>query len=179
MGRDKATIAVDASGATLAQRLATALGTVADPVVEVGDGATELRAVREAPPGSGPLAAIGAGWAALDPAPEAVLVVACDMPNVDEQFLRWLADHAADGSVVPVAGRHPQPLCARWTASAMATIPDLLASGERSLRSLLAQDDVTLAPEVEWRRVGGAGALADIDTPADLRRLLPDAPAAP
>ena len=55
MGTDKALIEVD--GQRLVDRAAAVLGAVADPVIEVGPGWSELPAVREDPPGSGPLAA--------------------------------------------------------------------------------------------------------------------------
>jgi molybdopterin-guanine dinucleotide biosynthesis protein A len=181
MGRDKATIVIDAAGTTLAVRAAASLAAVTEPVVEVGDGASGQTAVREDPPGEGPLAAIAAGWASLtgsaEEKPDAAIVLACDMPNADERILRWLADHEAEGSVVPVVGRHPQPLCARWSAAALDGLVDRLAAGERSLRGLVEADDVTLVAETEWRRAGHGAALGDVDTPADLRRLVPDAPA--
>src|ERR1700736_1061525 len=63
MGRDKATLPVN--GTPLAERTATLLAQVADPVVEVGPGWTGLVAVREEPAGQGPLAAMAAGWAYL------------------------------------------------------------------------------------------------------------------
>ncbi len=191
MGRDKATIVLDADGTTMAARAAAALVSVAEPSVEVGDGASELPSVREDPPGEGPLAAIAAGWAQIRQmgetapagddgegnagAPDAALVLACDMPNVGEDLLRWLADHEAEGSVVPVVGRHPQPLCARWAATDLDGVAERLARGERSLRALV-EAGVTLVPETEWRRAAHGSALADVDTPADLRRLVPDAP---
>src|SRR5438132_14472 len=63
MGTDKALIEVD--GQRLAERAAAVLAAVADPVVEVGPGWSPLPAVREDPPGSGPLAAVSTGAAAL------------------------------------------------------------------------------------------------------------------
>ncbi|MHB8664523.1 MAG: molybdenum cofactor guanylyltransferase [Acidimicrobiales bacterium] len=167
MGRDKALIPLD--GATMAARAASVLRAVAAPVVEVGGGATDLPHVREQPSGSGPLAAIGAGAAAIG-RDLPVIVLACDMPNVGADLLRWLADHPASGSVVPVF-REPQPLCARWSIDALASIPSLLASGERSMRRLLEHPDVTLIPPTEWEMISGLEALDDVDTPAELERL--------
>jgi molybdopterin-guanine dinucleotide biosynthesis protein A len=60
MATDKANIVW--RGETLAARAARVLGAACDPVIEVGSGATGLRCVREDPPGSGPLAALLAGW---------------------------------------------------------------------------------------------------------------------
>ena len=167
MGSDKASLVV--SGEPLAERAARVLGAATDPVVEVGAGTTTLRAVREHPPGGGPLAAIGAGADALATGGPAV-VLACDMPFVTSALIEWLVEHPAPGSVVPVSGQ-AQPLCARWSAAALASIPALLDRGERSLRALLIFADVTLVGEEEWRSVAATRAFADVDTPADLDRL--------
>ncbi|MGH2660413.1 MAG: molybdenum cofactor guanylyltransferase, partial [Actinomycetota bacterium] len=92
MGTDKARLMVD--GCSLAERAAEALAVVCDPVLEVGPGHTALPAVREDPPGSGPLAALGAGWAALSAAGHRgpVVVLAVDMPYVTPDLLRLLAE---------------------------------------------------------------------------------------
>jgi molybdopterin-guanine dinucleotide biosynthesis protein A len=167
MGRDKASIVLD--GATLAERAGQVLAAATTDAVEVGPGRSSLPAVREVPPGDGPLAAIAAGAAALGGDGPAI-VLACDMPLVTVALLRWLADHPAPGSVIPISGE-PQPLCARWSAAALASIPSSLALGHRSLRTLLAFADVTLAAEGEWQRVAPASALDDVDSPADIEGL--------
>ena len=104
MGRDKATMVV--RGEQLATRTARVLSAVCDPVVEVGRGVTELKCVREYPPGSGPLAALVAGADEL--AVDEVLLLACDYPFIDEPVLRLLADWRA------WADRHPR--CRRPSA---------------------------------------------------------------
>src|SRR5918996_3934052 len=80
MGEDKALIEV--GGRRLVDHAAALLTAVADPVIEVGPGWSDLPAVREDPAGSGPLAALGAGAAALRAAGHdgPVLVLAVDMP---------------------------------------------------------------------------------------------------
>src|SRR5438105_8578446 len=177
MGRDKALLEVD--GQRLVDRAAALLAAVADPVVEVGPGWSGLPAIREEPPGSGPLAALGAGAAALRTAGHEgpVLVLAVDMPRVSVELLRLLARRAGPGTAVPRADGHPQPLCARYGPAALATVDGLLAAGERSLRALLAAleprpDGATpgepdgregvgwVGPE-EWEPGAGPDALAD------------------
>src|SRR5918912_556717 len=88
MGTDKALIEV--GGQRLVDRAADVLSAVADPVVEVGPGWSHLPAVREDPPGSGPLAALAAGAAALRAAGHdgPVLVLAVDMHRVPAELLR-------------------------------------------------------------------------------------------
>jgi molybdopterin-guanine dinucleotide biosynthesis protein A len=164
LGRDKATLVLSPGGPMLAVRAAEALSSVATSVVEAGPSVTDLPCVREEPPGSGPLAAIGAAAEALGGGP--LLVLACDMPFVDGEILQWLVDYPGDGSIVPVAGR-PQPLCARWSRAALSRIPELRAQGEASMRGLVTGPDVTLADGSVW----GEQAFADVDTIEDLDRV--------
>src|SRR5919206_1287305 len=112
MGTDKALIEVD--GRRLVDRAAAVLAAVADPVIEVGPGWSGLPAVREDPPGSGPLAALGAGAAALRAHGHdgCTLVLAVDMPWVTVELLRLLAERPGPMTAVPRAGGHPQPMCA-------------------------------------------------------------------
>jgi molybdopterin-guanine dinucleotide biosynthesis protein A len=176
MGTDKALIEVD--GRRLVDRAAAILGAVADPVVEVGPGWSRLPAVREHPPGSGPLAALGAGAAALRGAGHdgPVLVLAVDMPRVSVELLRFLAGRAGPETAVPRADGHPQPMCARYGADVLAAVDERLAAGGRSLRDLLesmaAEGVVGWVEREEWEPVGGPEAFSDVDTPDDLRRLL-------
>lgn len=173
MGRDKAGLVV--GGRRLADRAATVLRLVCDPVIEVGPGHTGLPHVREDPAGAGPLAALWAGWeelrrAGLD-AP--VLVLAVDMPRVHAPLLRLLAERPGPATAVPVAGGVPQPLCARYGADALDAAGRLLAAGERSFRALLESVDVGWIEKEEWQRAGGPDTFTDVDTPDDVARLFP------
>jgi molybdopterin-guanine dinucleotide biosynthesis protein A len=171
MGTDKALVEV--GGRRLAERAASVLAEVCAPVLEVGPGLWRLRAVREDPPGQGPLAALGAGAAELSRLGYAgpVLLLAVDMPFVGADLLRLLAARPGPPTAVPVADGQPQPLCARYGPEALAEVPRLLAAGERSLRALLAAVEVSWVERGEWEPVGGPGAFADLDTPEDLARL--------
>jgi molybdopterin-guanine dinucleotide biosynthesis protein A len=175
LGTDKATLVID--GTTLARRTAATLHALGLVAVEVGPGHTDLPAVREDPPGGGPLAGLVAGHDALrdalDGPPDAVLLVACDLPNVAPALAALLAAPPAD-LVVPVdAGGRGQYVCARYGADLLARAADLVAAGERSLRALAA----TVPPDrvIELGDVP-PDALADIDTPADARRWGAEAP---
>jgi molybdopterin-guanine dinucleotide biosynthesis protein A len=176
MGTDKALIEV--GGQRFVDRAAAALSAVADPVVEVGPGWSQLPAVREDPPGSGPLAALAAGAAALRAAGHdgPVLVLAVDMPRVGAELLRFLAGRAGPpDTAIPRADGHPQPMCARYGPDVLAAVDDRLAAGGRSLRDLLetlaAEGAVAWVEREEWEPVAGPEAFSDVDTPEDLRRL--------
>lgn len=175
MGSDKALL--ELGGHRLVDRAAAVLGAVAAPVIEVGPGwASGLASVREDPPGSGPLTALWAGVEALRSEPSAVLVLAVDMPSVSAALLRMLADRPGSPTVVPRSGGHPQPLCARYGADALAIIPGLLSAGQRSLRSLLTAVErqpggIDWVEQDEWKPVAGADAFCDLDTPDEVRRL--------
>jgi molybdenum cofactor guanylyltransferase len=175
MGRDKTELVVD--GERLADRAGRVLAEVAEPALEVGPGRTELEAVLEEPAGTGPLAALAAGSAALRERGRTgpVLVLAVDMPAVGPPLLRFLAGFPGDGSVVPFVGGRAQPLCARYSPGAMGIAERLVAGGERSMRALLREaGDVQWAGPRMWGGVADEQAFLDLDTPEDLQRLRAD-----
>jgi molybdopterin-guanine dinucleotide biosynthesis protein A len=163
MGVDKATLVI--RGEPLAIHAATVLAAVCDPVIEVGAGATGLRCVREEPPGEGPLAALLAGADALTTEVPIVLL-ACDLPFIDETVVRMLAEHPGKGSVVPTVAGRKQYACSRWSPAAIASARVEFARGERAMRALLAAGDAAFVAADQHAR-----ALADVDSPADLARL--------
>jgi molybdopterin-guanine dinucleotide biosynthesis protein A len=146
---------------------------VCDPVLEVGSGASRLAAVREDPPGAGPLAALAAGALELRARGQMgpVFVLAVDLPFIEPVVLSWLIEHPARGTVVPRVAGAAQSLCARYSADALVVAEQLVAEGERSVRALLAAVPVTYLDEDAWGAVCDAQAFADVDTPEDLARL--------
>jgi molybdenum cofactor guanylyltransferase len=171
LGVDKATLVVD--GTTLAARGARVLHEVCDLVVEVGPGASGLPAVREEPPGAGPLAAILAGGDELTRrgAHGPVIVLAVDLPRVSSALLTLLRDWPGAPTVVPVVDDRLQLACARYGADAFLAAGSLLAGGVSSLRGLLDVVDHDLMRETVWGEVATADVLADVDSPADAARL--------
>lgn len=175
LGVDKASLLFE--GETLADRATRYLTKRCDRVVEVGPGITRLRSVRESPPGSGPLAGLAAGVAALgsDAPVGSVVLLACDLPYVEDVLdaLVTVADMPS-GAVIPVDsdGRR-QYVCARYGPDALIRTATLVAGGERSLRAMVG----LLAPETVVDLAGFApGTFADVDVPADARRLGIDLP---
>ncbi|HEV2310222.1 MAG TPA: NTP transferase domain-containing protein, partial [Acidimicrobiia bacterium] len=109
-------------GERLADRGARLLGDVCETALEVGAGVSPLPAVREDPPGAGPLAAVATGATALHARRFAgpVLVLAVDLPFVDAGLLRWLAG-APGGTLVPRIAGVAQSLCARYASDDLAS----------------------------------------------------------
>lgn len=173
MGRDKASLVLG-DGRTCARTVADRLVQVADPVLEVGRGASGLPTVADDLPAAGPLAALASGWAALARAGHAgpVLVLACDLPAVTVPLLRLLARAPGDGTVVPVVDGRAQPLCARFGAAALDRCRGLVDGGHRSMRALLDATSVTWLGQEAWSEVADAGCFDDVDTPDDLARWL-------
>jgi molybdopterin-guanine dinucleotide biosynthesis protein A len=171
MGRDKATLRI--GGQSLAERVAGCLSQVVAPVLEVGPGRTALPVAPEDRPGAGPLSALVAGWHALmaEDHHGPVVVVACDLPRVTGPLLRFIALHPGVGSAVPVVDGRPQPLCARFSASALAHGAEMVGTGRRSLGALLEHPDVRWLEPSQWSRVADGADFVDADTPDDLARL--------
>lgn len=171
MGVDKATLLLD--GETLAERGGRRLTAVCAPVLEMGDGWSGLPFLRESPPGSGPLAALAAAGVALrdrghhGPA----LLLAVDLPSVDEALLRWLRDRPGEPTAVPRVDGHLQPVCARYGADALVAAESLVIGGLRALRDLFDVVEHDVIDPREWQTVAGDETFVDLDTPVDATRF--------
>ena len=171
MGRDKAILEV-AGRSALAVVAADALRHAgAAPVVAVGgDGsalaALGLEVVPDDHPGEGPLGGILTALRATRAA--VVVVLACDMPDIDAgtvgALVAGLAATPEADVALAVAGGRIQPLTGAYRQRAGAALAEAFEAGERSVRAALRR--LTVA-EVTGLR---ADALRDVDRPADLRR---------
>lgn len=119
LGRDKALAEIE--GQPLALRLAGVLRAAAGSVTLVGSpekyGHLGLRIIPDTRENFGPLAGLQA--ALEDSSSGWNLVLACDMPHVTGDFLRFLSRKAQDSKAdillpVDVSGR-PEPLCAAYS----------------------------------------------------------------
>jgi molybdenum cofactor guanylyltransferase len=176
LGVDKATLVLD--GETLALRAARRLGAICTPVVEIGDGVSGLPALRESPPGSGPLAALAAAgvWLGERGDDTAALLLAVDLPHVEEPFLRWLRDRPGAPTVVLRIDGRLQPVCARYGPDALVAAGSLIAGGVRALHELFDVVEHDVVEEDEWCDVASRETFLDVDTPADAQRLGIDLP---
>lgn len=139
-------------------------------IVVVGPHRPELAAriqqVREVPPGSGPVAAIGTGLSALGPEPSPwIVVLAADMPFLTADTVRELLRRAAESTTDAVfaidgSGR-PQYLVGVWRRTA-------LAAALAGLDSLVNQPMKAIVPtETTSVELPGTG---DCDTEEEVRR---------
>jgi molybdenum cofactor guanylyltransferase len=171
LGVDKASLVLD--GETLAARAGRCLTAVCEPVLEVGTGASGLPAIREDPPGAGPLAAMAAAGVLLRTHGHhgAALLLAVDLPRVDRSLLQFLRDLPGEPTAVPVADGRLQLVCARYGGDALLAAESLVVAGIRSLHELLDVVEYAEVGVAEWGRVTGPNAFADVDTPEDADRL--------
>ncbi len=119
--------------------------------------------VSERSPGQGPLGGLemALGWTSHD----RCIVVACDLPFLNPDLLRWMAAQAfTEDALVPmVSGTdpggsstpnpRPQPLHAIYRRSCLGAVQQLRSSGERRLGRLLELIDVRYLGDEEIRRI--------------------------
>jgi len=168
MGSTKALIDID--GRLMADRVldaARALG--ADPVVVLGGDPVELSAlsapiVPDRYPGEGPVAGVLAALRHFEGIADRILVLPCDLAEVDESTLYPLVEaEAGDGfsQVWVAAADRLEPMCAIWSIRSASRIQELFDAGERALHSVIGE-----LPHVAVT-VNAAG-LININTPDQL-----------
>ena len=94
------------------------------------------------------------------------LVVACDLPNIDDETVRFLLDHRSDKNpFTAYRSSHddlPEPLCAVYRVGSDAIVREFVASGITCPRKMLIRSDTRLLTQPHPR------ALDNINTPEDL-----------
>ena len=96
----------------------------------------ELRKVTDTFPGKGPLGGIYTGLVTSDSLYN--LVVACDMPFLNQALLRYMIQLATNFDlVVPRVGNLVEPLHAVYSKSCLAPIKDMIKQDELSVTKLL------------------------------------------
>lgn len=146
MGSTKALIEID--GRRMADRVLDAARSVgADPVVVLGGDRTEL-AVLSAPvvpdryPGEGPVAGVLGALQHFEGIAERVLVLPCDLADLQAATLLPLVEaEAGDGfsKVWVAANDRLEPMCAIWSVDATARVQELFDAGERALHVVIGE----------------------------------------
>jgi molybdopterin-guanine dinucleotide biosynthesis protein A len=115
--------------------------------------------------GAGPIAGIAAAQAAHPDC--AWLVLACDLPFVDDAAIGHLVGHRDGRAVVAYASSHdglPEPLCAIYEPASRAGVLAALASGRNCPRKFIVGTGVALLRQPD------PAALDNVNTPEELQR---------
>jgi len=106
-------------------------------------------------PGEGPLGGILTVLAAVQSTQEWALVVSCDMPFLQAEFLSFLCGRARTSGaevVVPESGNGLEPLCAVWNAAALPTMQAAFDSGVRKVTEAMKRLSMEVLDESVWKR---------------------------
>lgn len=169
LGRDKAREVV--GGIPLLERVLDAVSGVVDRVLVVGPWAPAgVPRSEESPKHQGPLRAFAHAAQLVEA--EHVLLVGCDHPFLQPALLGHLVASCREADVVAIEGEEgPETLLAVYSTALAPLAERLLASGSRSLRSLLDEVDVDYIGEDEWRSYDREGlSLIDVDDEVALER---------
>ena len=155
LGSDKATEKIDAQ--TLIQHSVKSLLGFGDEIIVVtAPGKTELglgdfpqvRVVEDSATGKGPIMGIYTGLSASNS--ELNLVVACDMPFLNLDLIKFMVSQAnACDAVIPRLGGLMEPLHAIYSRSAKNSALELIDSGSFSLSQLIKRILVRFVDEGE------------------------------
>ncbi len=178
-GFDKQTIRI--GGKLIAEWIACELLRVLDDVTLVTsqpdlyrDSDTRIRVVEDIYPNMGPLGGIHAGLMSCEH--EIAFVTACDMPNIDLSYLRFLKREAArskngfDAMAVRLDNGMFEPLQALYPKRAVPQIEQMLSCGERKTADLLQRLNTRYLSEEDLIPFGGKETLFfNMNTPEEIR----------
>ena len=174
MGGPKALLRLAGNGPTMIERVVAAVSEIAEEVILVG-GATwsipESLVYLPRVPDAGNGAADGVVAALQASSHPLCIVVACDMPFLDPELLRRMAEAACDQvcgvMLADECGLHP--LHAVYRTKDLGRIEEIIASGERTL-STIAENlgMVRFVPDGDDGAVRGAWSAFNVNTPEDL-----------
>jgi molybdopterin-guanine dinucleotide biosynthesis protein A len=177
LGRDKALETVDSQ--SLLQRVLSQLIVFDSEIIIVTarDGPlprfadnTECRVIADAYPGSGALVGLASGLAASKA--DYNLVVACDMPFLNRELIRYMLGLGGGFDLVlPRLGGLVEPLHAVYAKSCLAHVERLLEQGERRINALFEQVKVRYVEADEIDRFDPRRlSFFNVNTRADLEK---------
>jgi len=173
MGRDKALLPL--LGRTLLERAVAALREAGGAPLVLGPrregiGFDRVRFIDETAEGGdriGPLGALRHGLRACETT--VAVALACDLPLVPPEFLRFLAAEAANhAAVVPRARGELQVLAAAYTTSCLEAIERRVDSGRFSVHGFLDEVKARFVQADELAPFGGEEIFLNVNTPEDL-----------
>lgn len=159
--------------ARTAKLLSNAVSTVkiVSPIPKLNEAAYET--IPDGWPGEGPLGGILTALhdAQRSDATNWCLVVSCDMPFLNAEWLRFLAERASQSgaeAVVPKSAQGWEPLCACWRVSAAEIVLPNFEAGTRKVTEALNALRVEVLDEKDWKRFDTGGRLFwNMNTVAD------------
>jgi len=124
--------------------------------------------IEDALPDRGPLSGLET---ALHHAAEPVLALACDMPRLSREALRWLIDQGqgltTEQGLVVLNGGQWEPLFSVYTPACLPLIESRRAAGRLSLHGLIEVGQFARADAPDWV----AAQLVNVNTPKEFARL--------
>jgi molybdopterin-guanine dinucleotide biosynthesis protein A len=94
------------------------------------------------------------------------LIVACDMPGANREWLRFLLDSAAGDVLLPQSSdSRLHPLCAVWNRSAAERMADAVTRGVHAVKDAVRLLDYRTVPATDEERV------ANVNTPEEWARV--------
>jgi molybdenum cofactor guanylyltransferase len=171
MGREKGLLEID--GLPIVVRTARLVESVAGTATVIGraDGyeSLGLNAIGDDWPGAGPLGGIATALRASQSSWN--LVVACDLPYLTEEWLRYLKLRALGSeadAVVPQNVNSAEPLCAVYNKRAETVLSSMLAAGGRKVHDALKALRVEMIEPEEWKGFDSDGLLfKNMNSPED------------
>jgi len=132
-----------------------------------------VRIVVDSEPGKGPLEGLAASLEKIRT--EWAFVIGCDMPLVQEAVVRvlWNARTPKSQAVCARLGGFLEPLHAFYSASCLPLVREVLAKGERRIKSFFGEVVLTIVEEEAFRSLPGyRRSFSGVNTPEELLRLL-------
>ena len=175
LGVDKAMLSL--GGAPLLQTVVQRVSQVCPRVIVAVDRPGRYRRlglaarfVADASPGLGPLAGLQSGLRACSTGH--ALVVACDLPFLNVELLRYMAGLPRSyQALLPRSGGRDHPLHAVYARSCLPEVDALLAAGGGSMQQLLGRLDVRRLDDRDLRRIDPDGlSLLNLNEQPDLER---------
>ena len=162
-------------GVTVIERVAAAAKPLGNErFIVADDGAPYeflgLPVVRDRRKSAGPL---GGLQAALHHSKNSIVcLLACDLPFLTTEFLRYLKAQLGDHqAVIPRLDGDLQPLCAFYSTSCATSVENALSTNDFSMSALLDRVDVQFVEYRDWREYDSHGSLfANVNSPEDYDR---------
>ncbi len=178
MGRPKAWLPF--AGRPMLVRVVEVIGRVVPRVVAVAAPGQDLpplpegvRVVHDAEGGRGPLEGIAAGLAALDGVADAAYISSCDVPFLEEAFIRRMFELLGDDEVaVPDVGGYRHPLAGVYRVRVLPAVRGLLAAGRLRTADLFDAVPTRLVREEE---LPGVASLRNVNTPEEYEGAMREA----